>query len=130
MAIDFGVKRGRKVVAWLREDPPPQARDAFEQRNFGVKRCDDTDLAKDAYLAGLGAVVLTQRADKLRHVVDDLKRYARRLLDFDCGVIVRFVAPSGHELVQNAVRDDDLPADAGLRKAGNDSERPHVRGYG
>jgi hypothetical protein len=90
MAIDrlFNSER-RMGVAWLGMEPPNDARQAFEERGYHVSECSSADLNNPAFLAGLAAVVFTQDRAKLRRIAEALEQHARKLLDFDCRIIVR-----------------------------------------
>lgn len=89
MAIDIGEARSRNVVAWLNTTPPAEAQKIFEAREYGVVKCNDSDLADLSYLSGVAAVVFTQSAEKATKVLREIDRHWRKLLDNDCRVIVR-----------------------------------------
>jgi hypothetical protein len=95
MPINPGRLPGRRQVAWFEIEPPEDGKRAFEDRGFLVTSCVDSELIKPDYLAGLTVVVFTQHAEKALQIVKNLKDHARRLLNFDCQVILR---PGSEEL--------------------------------
>lgn len=107
MAIDSLKFQGRREIAWLNSDPPADAEEAFKDRNFKVSRCSDHQLNEHAFVAGLSAVVVTQTATKLSRTERELRQHGRRLLNYDCRIIVRAApnqAPSFLTDVFNALR--------------------------
>ena len=88
MPIELNRSRRRKGVAWLNSKPPKEGERAFIEREFAIMPCSDLDLKKPDFLAGLSAVVFTQKAEKPRQVVKDLEQHAQRLLDYDCRIIL------------------------------------------
>jgi hypothetical protein len=89
MAINIGVPSGRREVAWLGVEPPPDARDAFVERGYRATRCSEDDLRRPDFLAGITAVVLAQSAEKPLQVGEFIRNHATRLLDYDCQIILR-----------------------------------------
>jgi hypothetical protein len=90
MTIDRLVNVNKRAgVAWLGAEPPEDARSAFVERGFRVASCTPAELTANAYVAGLAAVVFTQSEAEPVAIARELRQYARRLLDFDCRVIVR-----------------------------------------
>jgi len=132
MSIDTLQLRGRKQVAWLRAKPPDDARRALEEREFVVTTCTDEELRDGVYLAGLATVVFAQDPTKLYQVSRDLQAHSKRLLDYDCRIVVRPAETdksSGTPLVAKVVAKLRLPT-AGLN--GDETilpPLPHVQVY-
>lgn len=125
--------RRRSRVAWFQDTPPVDGKRAFEERSFVVTSCTDEDLRTPAYLAGLAAVVLVQNAEKVFQIRQRLVDHARRLLDYDCGVVVRpHVRPgvNGLPIITRVVDELRLPT-AGLSRAndGDPTPLPFVNVY-
>jgi hypothetical protein len=89
---------GRRQVAWFGCQPPQDGQTAFKDRGFLVTSCTDSQLTEPAFLAGLSAVIFTQRADKPTQIVQSLRDHAKRLLNHDCQIILR---PRSKELSQD-----------------------------
>ncbi|SRR6266704_462592 len=89
MAIDILRSQGRRAIAWLSSQPPQEAEEVFKERDFRVLPCTDKELDSHGFVAGLAAVVFTQDALKLSKIERDLVKCGRRLLDYDCRIIVR-----------------------------------------
>ena len=108
MGIELNRVRGRKHVAWLNLEPDSEARRILEEREYLVARCTEDHLRDPAYLAGLTAVVFSQSAEKPTRIGRELQSHARRLLDYDCRIIVR---PSalGATIAENVIASLRLP---------------------
>lgn len=115
MSIELIRIRDRRKVAWLNETPPPEAEQALRDREYAFERCNDGQLQDPTYIAGLSGVVLTQNASKPLGIARDLESYGRRLLDYDCRIIVRSTAAS-IRIITNKVNALKLPT-AGLPDA-------------
>jgi hypothetical protein len=112
MPIERPRLRSRMRVAWFDATPPDEAKRIFEERELLVSSCTDADLQDPAYLAGLSAVVFTQRPDKPLQIGSGLKKHAVRLLDYDCRIILR-PALDQVSIITNVVDELKLPT-AGL----------------
>lgn len=112
MAIDLVRNRSRRKIAWLRESIPPEGEHAFKARAYVIATCTDEELGEPDFLSGLSAVVITQSEAKPLQVARDLERHARRLLDYDCRVILRST-PKGISILTNKIDELMLPT-AGL----------------
>jgi hypothetical protein len=108
MSIELNRVRGRKQVAWLNMEPDAEARRILEEREYLVARCTDDNLRDPVYLAGLTGVAFYQSPEKPIRIVRELESHARRLLDYDCRVIVRLSA-GGTAIAKNAVASLKLP---------------------
>ncbi len=115
MPIELFRLHSRKQVAWLRETPPPGGKQAFEDREYAVTSCTDQELQDPAYLSGLSAVVFTQSESKPLQITRDLEGHGRRLLDYDCRIILR-PTPNGMSSLTNKIDELMLPV-AGLPAA-------------
>ena len=102
MPIELNRLRGRKQVAWLGAVPPEEVKRVFEEREYLATTCTDVDLQTPALLAGLSAVVFTQSSEKPLQIAKDLEAHARRLLDYDCRIILR-PAPNGLPILFNVI---------------------------
>jgi hypothetical protein len=116
MAIDILRFRGRRGVAWLSSEPPQEARQVFSERDYKVVSCTDDQLESPAFIEGLAAVVFTQDALKLPKMQRDLKRHARRLLDYDCRVIVLSAPSQNPSILTDVLNAMRLPV-AGIDKS-------------
>lgn len=112
MAIELIRTRDRRKIAWLRDTAPTEGEQAFKDREYAVATCTDDELEDPTVLSGLSAVVFTQDAAKPLQIARDLERHGRRLLDFDCRVILR-AAPQGVAVITNKINELRIPA-AGL----------------
>ncbi len=151
--------RAKKGIAFFGDAPSGGDRLAFEERGFSVLSSCTVDELQDAlrvlsrvlagvsvseeelqeasYLAGLFAVVFTQRAEKPLQFVPGFEENVKRLLDNDCDVVVRN-APFGRSIVINVIERLKLPS-MGLTEdeeervgewrstSGGDIRPPHVR---
>jgi hypothetical protein len=116
MAIDILRSERRRGVAWLSSQPPQDAEQIFKDRDFIVSSCTDNQLDSHAFLGGLAAVVFTQDALKLPRMERELRRHARRLLDYDCRIIVRPAPNQDPSILTNIFNALRLPV-AGLNKS-------------
>lgn len=89
MAIELVRKRSRRKIGWLRDAVPADAELAFKDREYAVATYTDEQLEESGTLSGLSAVVLTQNETKRLVITRDLERHGRRLLDYDCRIIIR-----------------------------------------
>lgn len=89
MAIDILRFKGRRLIVWFGGPPPPSATQTFLDHELEVGSCTDHDLATHEFLASLGAAVFTQEVRKLSRIEHALREHAKRLLDYDCRIIVR-----------------------------------------
>ncbi len=94
MPIELNALRNRKSVVWLSIEPPDDAKRVFKEREYKVEACTDAQLQEPGFLAGLSAVVFTERSDNLGKVAEDLRSHAQRLLNYDCNIVLR-AAPAG-----------------------------------
>jgi hypothetical protein len=108
MPIELNRLRGRKQVAWLREQPAAEGERVFREREFSVTACADQNLQEPEFLAGLSAVVFTQGAEKPLQIAKDLEIHAHRLLDHDCRIILR-PAANGLAILINVIDRLKLP---------------------
>jgi len=115
MAIELVRVRDRKQVAWLREPPPAEAKQVFEERDYYVESagCTDEQLQDDAFLSGLSAVIFTQSAAKPLQITKDLEIHGRRLLDFDCRIVLYSMPVNGASILANKLNELRIPT-AGL----------------
>jgi hypothetical protein len=144
MPIDLGSRPRRRTIAWFRDTLPQGAVEAFVGRDFRVEQCADAALQSDEFLAGTCAVVFSQNPNKPNDVPNQLRRFGRRLLDYDCSVVIR-PARGFVPLIARAINDERLHV-AGLqhgdaraeveilrqwqRTDRGDPARPHLRIYG
>jgi hypothetical protein len=129
--------RARKGIACVGDAPLPDDMMAFQELGFLVSSCTVEDLKSTAYLAGLSAVVFTQNAEKPLQLVRNFEENVKRLLDYDCLVVVRN-AQFGRPIVINIIDrlklpsmglTDDEQKGGGERmsSSGGDDRPPHVR---
>jgi len=139
MAIELIRNRSRRKIAWLRDAIPADGEQAFKDREYAVATCTDDELEDPVFLSGISAVVFTQIESKPLQVARDLERHARRLLDYDCRVILR-PTPQGISIITNKINNLMLPT-AGLpeeeakqlskwQKPEGDPPLPYVRYFG
>ena len=81
--------RSRKMVAWFAIPPPEEGIKAFEDRGFKVETCTAEKLRASDFMVGLSAIVFTQDAEKPSQIVQQLTEHAKRLLNYDCRIILR-----------------------------------------
>jgi len=141
MTIDRILVRGRSKVAWLDTAVPEEAKAVFEKREHAVEQCTAAQLAEPAYLAGIGAVVLTGNPTDSVPLRRQLTDHARTLLAYDCRVIVitalddatrkSLIATVGRLQLPNArlVSTDDKETFKGFQDPEGDPPLPHVRFY-
>lgn len=81
---------GRTDVGWVGGRPTAEAKDAFARCGFTIidRPLTDHDLLDRSRLAGLGAVVFVPQPDNPSFFFKASKAYVRRLLDFDCRILV------------------------------------------
>jgi len=104
MSIDTLRVRGRSKIALFQAETPVEGLAAFSEREFIVEQCTRAQLEEPGYLAGLSAVIFEQRIDNPRQIVRDLKSFAKRLLDYDCRVIL-LPAPNRISLITRGLND-------------------------
>lgn len=92
--------RSRKQVAWFEISPPDEGRGAFAERDLSVATCSGQELQEHSVLCGLSAVVFTQNPNKPHQVVQDIRKYAPLLLDYDCHIVVRPAKKDGLKLIE------------------------------
>jgi hypothetical protein len=115
MPIELVRVRDRKQIAWLREAPPADAKRIFEERDYYVdsKPCTDAQLQDHVFLSGLSAVVITQSAAKPLQIAKALEAHARRLLDYDCRIVLYSIPANGASILSNKLNELRIPT-AGL----------------
>jgi hypothetical protein len=96
----------RKLVGWLRGQPPPAAVGVLEEREYTATNVDPADIPK---IRVSSAVVMTLKPNELGELTKDLRQHAGRILDIGCRVLVR-VEAGFEELVAGAIRSARLPA--------------------
>src|SRR5260370_15040851 len=110
MAIELIGNRSRSNVVGLRDAIPPDGKQAFTDREYAVEPepCTDEQLENPAFLSGISAVVIAQSEAKPLQVTRDLERHARRLMDYDCRIILR-PTPKGIAIIANTINELMLP---------------------
>jgi hypothetical protein len=88
MPINLSPLPGRNGVAWLNNMPASEGERVFMEREYAVMPCTDDDLENPEFLAVRSAVVFTQDPQKPLQIARDLGRHARRLLNYDCRIIL------------------------------------------
>jgi hypothetical protein len=128
MAITALRSVGRQRVAWYRTMPAEVESAPFVERQFLAKNenCDDAKLQDPIYLSGLAAVIFNQRQEKPYQIGHVLGMHARRLLNYDCHVIIR-PAANRFSILQQVLGGLELPT-AGLHLAKSGTPPlPHLR---
>ncbi|HEY1697330.1 MAG TPA: hypothetical protein VGG39_34450 [Polyangiaceae bacterium] len=110
MAIDYGYNPRRRTVAWVHAAPDAQGRAAFEARGFAVPAFawGPNELNDDAEISGAAALVFTQTRTRPTEIAAQLATYGKRLLDFDCNVLVLHL-PGGAGPIANVANAHQLP---------------------
>ena len=122
--------RAKKGIVFFGDAPLGDDKLAFEQRGFSVlsntidelqdafhvvsrilaaASVSNHELQTLSYLAGLFAVVFTQRADKRLQFVPYFEQNVKRLLDHDCHVVI-WNAPFGRSIVTDIIDRLDVPS--------------------
>jgi hypothetical protein len=110
LAIDYGYNPRRRTVAWVHAAPDAQGRAAFEARGFAVPAFawGPNELNDDAEISGAAALVFTQTRTRPTEIAAQLATYGKRLLDFDCNVLVLHL-PGGAGPIANVANAHQLP---------------------
>jgi hypothetical protein len=133
--MDLGESRGiagRRLVAWLGERPPSNAKKVFADRGYQATTCTTQNLTSPTFLAGLAAVVLTQTPSKLARIGRDITQLGPLLLDYDCRVIIRPASESGLALIKRIIQEAEivsggLPPDEGSPPGLRYPQHPYLR---
>lgn len=108
MPISLRLPLLRNKIAWLNSDPPADAIAIFREREYASEGCDDDDLRRPSYLAGVSAVVFTQDNRKPLRISESLTTHAKPLLDYDCLVVI-LATGSADTLIANKASELGLP---------------------
>jgi hypothetical protein len=96
----------RKLVGWLRGQPPPIAASVLEEREFTTTSIGPEEILK---IRVSSAIVMTLNAQEAGGLTKDLREHAGRILDLGCRILIRVDA--GYEdLVASVVQNARLPA--------------------